>query len=127
MIEKRPFFLTILCLFSFIYFTILAILFIAGFFYSGWVTEAINLYLPVRQFTGNEINAITGILSILLLSAITGIAAMWKMRRWGYYLFGTTSLLLASIQLIRPEVSISGTLIFVSLLILFGLYFRRLR
>lgn len=124
---KRPVFLTIICLFGLVYFFVFSILFLSGFFFAGWVTDAINLYTPVDRYSGNNVRLIMGMFSLLFILSLSGIIAMWNMRRYGYYIFGISSLILASFQLFQPKVSFSGPVFFIVLLILFGLYFRRFR
>ncbi|MEI6889793.1 MAG: hypothetical protein ACOYM0_08015 [Bacteroidales bacterium] len=125
--RKRPFFFELLCVFGLVYFLIYALLFIAGFFYSGWVTDAINLYTPVSQYSKTGVMLFMGFSSVLFILAFSGIIVMLKMRKYGYYIFGVSSLILASFQLFRPGISFIGTGIIFGMLILFGLYFRRFR
>jgi hypothetical protein len=124
---ERPFALTLLCLFAGVYFFILAALFVAGFFYSGWVTQAINIYSPVIKNSQVSVSLALALLSLLFILGVAGIFLMFRMRRTGYYIFGISSFLLAAIQLFKPVLSFSGPIIFILFLILFGLYFRRFR
>lgn len=125
--NKRPFFLTLACLFAGVYFFVLSALFLTGLFYSGWVTEAINLYTPLVQNSKVSVSLGLALLSLLFILGFAGIFLMFRMRRTGYYIFGASSLLLAAIQLFKPVLSLSGPIIFIVFLILFGLYFRRFR
>lgn len=109
------------------YFFILSILFAAGFFYSGRVTDAINLYAPAGIYRGFPVKLTLGLFTFFFSLAFTGITIMWKMRRAGYYLFGISALVLAALQLFRPDISFSGILILLVMLVLFGLFFRRFR
>jgi len=124
---KRPLFLGMLCIFAGVYFFLLAVLFLSGFFYSGWVSDAINMYADADRYSPAGIKTVLGVLAALFILGFTGIVVMWRMKRYGYYFFGISSIILASFQLFRPEISVSGTIIFIALLILFGLYFRRFR
>ena len=125
--NNRPFFLTLVCLFAGVYFLILSVLFITGFFYSGWVTEAITLYAPVIKHSKASVSLVLALLSLLFILGFAGVFLMFRMRKPGYYIFGISSLLLAAIQLFKPVLSFSGPVIFIGFLILFGLYFRRFR
>ncbi|MCX6286865.1 MAG: hypothetical protein NTY96_07110 [Bacteroidetes bacterium] len=125
--RKRPFFLEVLCIFGWVYFFVFSVLFIAGFFFSGWVTNAINLYAPVSQYSHIEVKMIFAMYSVLFMLAFSGIILMWNLRRYGYYFYGVSVLILASFQLFMPGIAFSGTIIFIAFLILFGLYFRRFR
>ncbi|MCX6284173.1 MAG: hypothetical protein NTW31_08070, partial [Bacteroidetes bacterium] len=121
--RKRPFFLEVLCIFCGVYFFAFSVLLISGFFFSGWVSNAINLYTPVKRFSGIEIKMILGAYALLFILAFSGIILMWKLRKYGYYIFGVSSLLLASFQMAFPGLTFSGTIIFIAFLVLFGLYF----
>jgi len=123
--NKRPFFLTILCLFSGVYFFLFTILFLSGFFYSGWVTDAINLYAPIDQYSLTAVRLVLGVFAALFILGLSGIIIMWNLRKTGYYLFGISSLILASSQFLVSRISFSGALVLIPLLILFGFYFRR--
>lgn len=125
--KKRPFFFVVLCIFSLVYFFIFSFLFIAGFFFSGWVAEALNVYAPLHQYPQIQVQILLATLSFFFVLGFSGVIVMWNLRRYGYYLFGISCLLLASVQLLRPEMSLSGTIGFIVLLFLFGLYFRRFR
>jgi len=125
--SKRPFLFTLICLFAGVYYLTLAALFITGFSYSGRVADAINLYASVTRFSKTEMSLILGLMSALFILTFSGIILMFKMRRYGYYIFGISSLLLAAIRLFRPVLSFSGPAVLIVFLILFGLYFRRFR
>ncbi|MEI7490404.1 MAG: hypothetical protein WCK92_03335 [Bacteroidota bacterium] len=125
--QKRPFFLEVLCIFGWVYFFVFSVLFLAGFFFSGWVSNAINLYTPVNRFSGIEMRLILGAYSLLFILAFTAIILIWKLRRYGYYILGVSCLLLASFHMAFPGLAFSGTIIFIAFLVLFGLYFRRFR
>ncbi len=125
--NNRPLFLTLVCLFAGVYFLIFSALFITGFFYSGWVTRAINLYTPAIQNPKAGVSLVLAIFSLLFILGFAGVFLMFRMRKYGYYIFGLASLLLAAIQLFKPVLSFSGPIIFIVFLILFGLFFRRFR
>jgi len=125
--HDRPFLMTILCLFSWVYFGLLFALFITGLIYSGWVTDAINLYTDVSQYSKIGVSLVLGISSVMFLLALTGSVLLWKMRRPGLYVFGISALLLICLQIYRPGLSFSGAGISIALFILFALYYRRLR
>jgi hypothetical protein len=50
---------------------------------------------------------------------------MWWMRRWGYYLFGIPVLSISLYQLFRPEIPVVSTAIQVTLIVLFGIFYKR--
>ena len=123
---SRPVFLTILCLFSFVFFGILSIILFLGVFWSGWITQVTNQYDPPENFTKNQI--LIYLLAGFLLHALSfaGTILIWKLKRSGYYLLGFSCLVMATIQTYQPEVSISTTGVYIILILLFGIFFRRL-
>ncbi|MCX6281082.1 MAG: hypothetical protein NTU51_03900 [Bacteroidetes bacterium] len=125
--KKRPFFLEVLCIFSWVYFFVFSMLFMAGFLWSGWVTDAINLYAPVSRYSGLDVKLRLAAYAVLFILAFSGIILIWNLKRTGFYLYGVSSITIAFMQLLLPGVTFSGTIIIIVLLILFGLYFRRFR
>jgi hypothetical protein len=126
-VNKRPVLLTIICLFGWVYFFVLSSLFLLGLLRSGWVTEALNLYAPVSLYSKTTVTLILGINALLHILAFSGIIIMWNLRKYGYYIFGGSVLVIAFYQLYMPHVAFSATFIYIVLLVLFGLYFRRFR
>ena len=122
---KRPLFLSILCIFSWIYYGIIAVLFLLGMFYNGLVTETLNRYLPEEKQGGGQIFLVFFIGFFLHSVAFTGVVFLWKQRRPGYYLFGISSLVMAGFHLLRSDISWISTALYVCMVILFGIFFLR--
>lgn len=125
--RSRPVILSIFCLFGFVYFALLALLFILATFYSGWITEVTNNYVPAEAATKAQIFLLFFSGALLHLVAFAGLILLWKMRRTGYYLLGVPCLAVACYHLFQPGLSISTTLIYILFIIIFGFFFRRLR
>jgi len=124
---KRPLLLSVLCLFSFVYFGILAVLFLLAAFYGTWITEIVNQYMPREGTTAWAIRMIfiTGFL--LHATAFSGTILLWNQRRIGYFLFAIPALIIAIYHLFKPEISWYSTAVNVLLIILFGIHFKRLK
>ncbi len=123
----RPLLLSVFCLFSVIYFSLVALMFLAGTIYSRFISEVVNLYVPegfhhpwmVRLFF------VTGF--FLHVLGIAGTLMIRKLRKKGYYLLTSICITVAVIQLFLPEIKVTTTAIYILLILLFGLFYRRLR
>ncbi len=123
---SRPVLLTVFCLFSFVFFSVMSLLFFMGAFWSGWVTRVTNQYTPSEIYTKNQILIIFLAGFLLHLLAFTGTILIWNLRKTGYYLFGLSCLIIASFQSFQPQIAVTTTAIYILLLLFFGIFFRRL-
>ncbi len=123
---KRPFLVTLLCLFSFVFFGMIALLFLVSAFWSGRITEVMNYYLTG---TTRSMAGVLGIAAggfILHAACIAGCIMMWKMRRIGYYLFGIASLVITLLQLFNKNAATATIAVYILLIILFGIFYRKM-
>ena len=123
---KRPLVLTALCLFSFVYSTIIALLAVTAIFYSGTLTRIVEQYASEGSFSISPV-LIFIILFLLYAGVFTGTLLIWKMKKKGYYLFGISIIAVTIFQLMSPQVNVIATLADIGLLIFFGFFFRLLR
>jgi hypothetical protein len=126
-LKKRPVLLSALCLFSWVYFFLLSVLFLLGLFHSGQMMQALNLYAPVSQYSKSTVTFILGSNALLHILSFTGVIVMWNLRKYGYFIFGGSVLVITLYQLLMPNVVFSATFVYIVLLVLFGLYFRHFR
>lgn len=126
-LTRRPFLLTIVCLFSFSFFGFISALFLLSCFYSGRITEVLNKYRP-------EDTRSKGMMALFLLggfllhvSSLTGSVMIWKMKRTGYYLFSVSALIISAYQLLQANIYFTSTLVYIILVVLFGIFFKRYR
>ena len=89
---RRPLVLTLLCLFSFVFFGLVLVLFLLALFWSGTVADMVFRYAPEYSLTrfGVYLYIFCGL--ILHAVSFTGIIFIWKMKRLGYLLLGPSSL-----------------------------------
>lgn len=122
----RPFLLTLICLFSFIFFGLISLLFLFALIFSGSITDMILKYAP--ENSPSRITVLIYILGGFLLHGLsfTGVFLIWKMKRLGYLLFGISSLILATYQLFATHISPLTTSFYIALIILFGLFIKKL-
>lgn len=125
--KKRPLLLSVLSLCAFVYFAVIALIFLASLLYSGHISTVVNTYVPEDAFTPSQIFLmfLTGF--TLNAVAFTGVVLIWKMRRLGYYMLSLACILISVFQLTTPRASLTSTLAYIAFIFLFGLFFRRLR
>jgi hypothetical protein len=123
----RPLLLSILCLFSFVYFGLLTLFFSIGAFYSGWITTVTNQYLPGEEFTKTGVLAIFFAIAAFHALAFAGTIYIWKLRKAGYYMLGAACLAITSYQLTQPRISLTTTAVYIALILLFGFFIKKYR
>jgi hypothetical protein len=124
---RRPLVLTLLCLFSFVFFGLVLVLFLLALFWSGTVADMVFRYAPEYSLTrfGVYLYIFCGL--ILHAVSFTGIIFIWKMKRLGYLLLGPSSLVIAAYQLFETQISSLTTAFYIALIIVFGLFLKKLR
>lgn len=123
---KRPVLLTALCLFSFVFFGMIALLLVISLFYAGSFRSLLNTYLAGATLNTSGVFLIIASLFIVYACAFTGILFMWRLRRKGFYLFAGAVLILGVFQLFSNDFSFLSTTILIILLLFFSLFFRKL-
>jgi hypothetical protein len=126
-LPERPFLLTVICLFSFVFFGFLSLLFLLSIFYSGRITEILQKYSPEDNKSRLALTAFVVAGFLLHALSIYGTLLLWKMRRRGYMIFGIPVLIIAAYQLSQTKIFFTTTLVYVGLIILFGLFYKRMR
>ena len=123
---RRPVVLTILCVFSFAYYATKASLMLLGVLNAGWIAGILRAYEadpgssgpgPLLTFLGLFIMN-----SVLVLSTFY----IWKMRRLGYLVFGSLVLVIAAFKLVTNLGSTLGVAVDIVLLVLFGIFYRKM-
>jgi hypothetical protein len=123
---RRPLVLTALSLFSFVYFGILSLLLLLSVFYSGWITSLMNTYNPGSPKPGALVSLVFVLLFLFHALCFTGTLLIFRLKKTGYYIYGVAALVISGYQLFQPQIPVYSTAIPVVLLILFGIFFRRL-
>ncbi len=124
--KPRPLMLTVISLFSFVYFGVLSLLLILSVFYSGWITRLVNAYNPQAPRSGFLISLLFVFLFLLHAACFAGTVLIFRLKKVGYYIYGTAALVLSIYQLFQPRVPVYSTAIPVILLVSFGIFFKRL-
>jgi hypothetical protein len=124
---KRPFFLTLLCLFAIAFFGLISLLILISLLYSGTFRDLINTYIIGEPVTWASVFFILLLLLILYGSSVAGVLLMWRMRRPGYYLFSIPVLAISVFQLLQKEIPVLSTGILIALLVLFGIFIKKMK
>ena len=122
----RPILLGVFCIFSFVFFGTLSLLLLLSVFYSGWISDVIDQYTRY-SYSKTHILMITLGGLILHFIAFTGILQMWYLKKSGYWLFSISVLIIGVYQLFHHTIPVSYTLLYISLVILFGLFYGKYR
>ena len=125
-VSLRPVLLTMLCLFSFIYFALLAVLFFTGIFFSGSITAIRNLYVPEDTYSKTQLLFFFIAGFLLHMASFSGTLLIWFNKRIGYLIVTIACFIIAICQIIQPQASIGITPVYFSLIILFGLFYKKI-
>lgn len=124
--KTRPVILTVVCLFFMVFFTLLSALFASALAGAEWITKVTNQYVQFDTWSIGEIRWLFAAGFALHLAGLAGCVLIWFMKKAGYYLLGSSSLLITAIQLFRPEFTVTFTALYIFIIIFFGLFFKRL-
>jgi len=124
--RKRPLLLSLLCLFTWIYYGLLAIFLLLALCYSGWITGVIRQYIPEQNGSKGLMILLFSGLFMLHAAGFSGVILMWNLRRTGYYIFSVSTLLITLFHLFRPEISWLSTAVYVILVFLFSMLIRQM-
>jgi hypothetical protein len=125
--RKRPFFLTALCLASFIFFGLISLLLLVSLLYSGSFRNLINTYVTGAPVSFVGVFFVLLLMCLLTAAAFTGTLLMWRLKRKGFFIFGIPVLAIASYQLVRNEVPVLSTAILIFFLVSFGIFYKYYR
>lgn len=124
---KRPFGLTLLSVFTIVFFGIFSLLFLVSLFYSGALTRVINQYLPEHPASRSQVFLLTLAGFLLHAAALTGIFLILKLKKTGYLIFGISTLIIGIYQLFQDKISFLTTSVYILFILLFGLFYKKLK
>ncbi|HNW72501.1 MAG TPA: hypothetical protein PKN44_02635 [Bacteroidales bacterium] len=123
--DERPLLLSLLCIFSWIFFGVLTLFFLAGIFEAGWIMKVTNQYLSATAFTTAEIRIFMVSGLALHLIAGFGITGIWRLKKSGYLILSVSCLIIVLYQLFNPAYTVITVLLYILLPILFGVFIRK--
>jgi hypothetical protein len=126
-VKPRPVLLSVLCIFSFVYFGLLSVLFLAGLYNASAIASVTGIYTPGEMFSKSEIRLLFTGGMLLHLIGFAGVVLLWRLRKTGYYILGLSCIIIASFQTFRPDISVTTTAIYVLMIFLFGVFYKRYR
>jgi hypothetical protein len=121
----RPFFLSLVTVFAFVFYGLLSLFFLAALFFSGWITEVRNKYLTEGTESKQSIILIIAAGFLLHLVSFIGCIKIWFMRKSGFLMFSISTLMIALFQLFSNRISLFTTGVYICFILLFGFYYRR--
>lgn len=101
--KRKSLLLVILCICTFIFSGLMAILFLAGIFASGYITGLLSDYISDISVIASSFTLVMIIFFLLWLFSLVGAVRMMQMKRSGYVLYVIPNLLMLipQIALIR--------------------------
>lgn len=124
---KRPFFLTLVTVFTVIMYGLLALLFLTGLVFVREFELIMLEYAPETNLARSAMKLLLVAGFFLHGAAIGGLMLMWNLRPSGYLLFAISSLLLAISHLFRPDLSWIFPLFYTTMVVIFGFFYLFLR
>ncbi len=104
---KRPQLLTVLCILSYIWGTIVILLLFLCIGFSGFIFEALNQIIngtsnfptinsaqqdaiqTLLNMGEGKFTAIIAVAIIIYMTSILGVYKMWKLQKWGFYIYAS--------------------------------------
>ena len=126
-VKTRPVVLSALCMFSFVYFGVLTLLFLSGLFKTTAITRIMDQYLSTGAHPMPPAAWIFSLGFALHGLALAGVIMIWNLRRTGYFMLGVSCIAVSALQLFNPMAAVSSTAIYIIFVLLFGLFYNRLR
>lgn len=123
--HARPVLLTLLCLFSFVFYGLLSVIFLMAMFLSGWITRVRNIYLPESAESGSAIILVTSAGFLLHMVSLVGTIYMWNMKKTGFLMLAISSLIISLYQLLSGSMSVFTTTVYIVFIVLFGIFYRK--
>ena len=122
----RPFFLTALCFAFLVYSGFLTLLFLFSIFSNKWLTDVLTDFLPEMIFTRTNVFLFSIAGFILYIISAFGVILMLRMKRAGFYLYLTATLVIILVPHFLGFGSWLATIILVFITLLFMIYIRKL-
>ena len=124
--NKRPFFLSILCVVVFVYSVVFVLIFTALAAFNNWFRYVLTDFMPELEIEKSKIIwfAVTGIIYYAL--SFTGAYLMWKMKRMGLFIYVAASAMISAVPYLFGLGGITNVMVFSILVIAFMFFFRKL-
>ncbi|MCB2219814.1 MAG: hypothetical protein KQI35_05405 [Bacteroidetes bacterium] len=122
----RPFLLTILCIAFMVFSVFLSILFLLAIFQNNWITDVLTDYFPERAVSPSFVLFFSLAGFVTYSSATIGAILMLKMRKIGFYIYLLSTLIIIMVPHLMSYGNWYASGIFISMAILFALYFRKM-
>lgn len=125
-IRQRPFFLSILCVIVFVYSALFILMFLSVVLFHNWITTILNDFLSGEGFNDQFIFTLSLAGTLLYGLSFLGAYFIWKLKRFGFYLYTLSSIALITVPYFFNLGSIISSIILIVLILSFALYYRKL-
>ncbi len=123
---QRPFFLSILCVIVFVYSALFILMFISVVLFHNWITTILNDFLSGEGFNDQFIFILSLAGTLLYGLSFLGAYFIWKLKRFGFYLYALSSIALITAPYFFNLGSIISSIILIVLILSFALYYKKL-
>jgi hypothetical protein len=113
------------CIFAFVFYGLISLLFLFALFSSGWISEVRNKYLPDGTESKQMVILITAAGFLFHLISLIGSINIWYRRKSGYLMLSISTLIIATFQLFSDRISVFTPAVYICFIILFGIFYRR--
>ncbi len=123
---KRHWLLSILCVVFFVHSAILAMLFLSSIFFNTWLTEVINNFNENNSFGNSRVLFFSMIGFLLYGASFIGTWYLWHLKKKGLYILSISVFSILLFTYIIGADSLINSVIYIILLLLLALFYRKL-
>lgn len=123
---QRSFFLSILCVVVFVYSTLFILLFLSGIIFNNWITSVLNDFLNDDIYKKQFILGFSATGSFLYGLSFAGAFLIWRLKRFGFYIYTFSSIALIIIPFIFNLESWVSSVILILMIFAFASFFKKL-
>ncbi len=129
--NKRPTFLTVLCILSFIAAGISIIMLLLGTVLAGAATAGVaaaeNAGAEVESAVGN-IWAYLGVAAALIITSLVGVIKMWKLQKSGFYIYTVAAVAGIIVDMVLGAgLNVMGIIFTVAFIVMYGVNLKAMR
>ena len=125
-VSIRPWILSILCIVFFVHTALLSVLFLMAAFFNSWLTDVINNYMEGSSFEKTPVLLFTITGFILYSISFVGTYYIWQMKKKGLVILFISVFSILLFTFIIGAGSVLNYLVYLFLLALFSLFYKRL-
>jgi hypothetical protein len=125
--SRRPFMLSILCTAYMVYAGFIAVIFLVTLVKNTWFTNVLTDYFPTNEIKSSTVIIISLVALFVHLLGFAGAILMLKLKRIGFYLYLVSNVIIILVPHVLGYGSLYASGIFISLIILFSFFYRKMQ